>query len=219
MSDRMDEEIMQRPGGISVLFLDIGGVLLSNGWDHAVRQRAALQFGLDYEDMNDRHSMIFDTYERGLLSLDDYLKQVVFYRQRSFTPEQFKEYMFGWSQALDDNVQYFRRVVELNDLTVGAISNEGRELTLHRIHAFGLNEFIKFFISSCFVHFRKPDEGIYKLALDIVQVPPNEVAYVDDRTMFVEIARDFGIHGIRYENQEETSSALQQIGLKVPETG
>jgi putative hydrolase of the HAD superfamily len=205
--------------GISVLFLDIGGVLLTNGWDHKTRQQAARDFELDYEEMNDRHGMTFDAYERGLLSLNDYLKRVVFYQERSFTLEQFTEYMFSRSQPIDHNVTFFQRVTEVNGLKVGAISNEGRELTVHRIRTFGLTRLIEFFISSCFVHFRKPDEGIYRLALDIAQVPPERAAYVDDRAMFVEIARNLGIRSIHYRGLEETRRALERLGLEVPNGG
>lgn len=172
---------MERSNDISVLFLDIGGVLLTNGWDHHMRQRAAEEFGLDYEEMNDRHSMTFDTYERGLLSLDDYLNRVVFYEPRAFSPQQFRQYMFGRSEAISDNIAFFRRVAHANGLRVGAISNEGRELTVHRVRTFHLTELIDFFISSCFVHFRKPDEAIYRLALDIAQVPPQRTVYIGDR--------------------------------------
>jgi putative hydrolase of the HAD superfamily len=201
---------------ISVLFLDIGGVLLTNGWDHDMRQRAAHQFGLDYEEMNERHSMTFDTYERGLLSLDNYLKRVIFYRQRDFSPEEFKEFMFSRSQTLGDNIGFFRELAKVNKLRVAAISNEGRELTVHRIRRFHLTELIEFFISSCFVHYRKPDEGIYRLALDIAQVAPQEAVYVDDRTMFVEIAESLGIRSFYYQNLDETRRQLERIGLKVP---
>ncbi len=207
---------MRKNSNISVLFLDIGGVLLTNGWDHNMRQKAADEFGLDYEEMNDRHSMTFDTYERGLLSLDDYLKRVVFYKQRSFTPEQFRQYMFDRSAELDHNISFFRELAMANGLRVGAISNEGRELTVHRIRTFKLSMLIEFFISSCFVHYRKPDEGIYQLALDIAQVPPEEAVYVDDRNMFVEIARNLGVHSIHHEGLKETTRALKQIGLEIP---
>jgi putative hydrolase of the HAD superfamily len=201
---------------IRVLFLDIGGVLLTNGWDHNMRQRAAQEFGLDYQEMNDRHSMTFDTYERGLLSLDNYLQRVVFYRQRSFSPEQFKEFMFSRSQAIDDNIEFFQILAKANNLRVAAISNEGRELTVHRIRTFGLTKLIEFFISSCFVHYRKPDEGIYRLALDIAQVSPQEAVYVDDRAMFVEIAQNLGIYSLYYQSQSETRRELERVGLKTP---
>ena len=207
---------MRRSVDIGVLFLDIGGVLLTNGWDRKTRQRAGEHFGLDLEEMNERHNLTFDTYERGLLSLEEYLRRVVFYQDRAFTPEQFKDYMFSQSQALDDNISAFRKIAYANGLRVGAVSNEGRELAVHRIREFHLTEFIKFFVMSSFVRFRKPDVDIFRLALDIAQVAPEQAVYVEDRLMFVEVAQELGIRSIHHESLEKTLDALAGLGLKLP---
>ena len=207
---------MRHPLDISVLFLDIGGVLLTNGWDRKMRQRAGEQFGLDLEEMNERHHLTFDTYERGLLSLDEYLRRVVFYQDRAFTPEQFKDYMFRQSQPIDDNIRVFKKIARMNGLRVGSINNEGRELAIHRIQKFHLTELIDFFVTSSFVHFRKPDVDIFRLAVDIAQVPPKRAVYVEDRLMFVEVARDLGIPSIHHQSPEKTLAALGEMGLKVP---
>jgi putative hydrolase of the HAD superfamily len=208
---------MQEYSDISVLFLDIGGVLLTNGWDHDTRRQAAETFGLDYDEMSDRHAMTFDAYERGAITLDEYLRRVVFCRERDFTVAQFKEFMFSRSQRLGANIETFARIAEINDLRVGSINNEGRELNLHRIHKFQLTDLIEFFISSCFTGFRKPDEGIYRLALDISQVEPHRAVYIDDREMFVEVASGMGIRGIWHEDIDKTCEALSQIGLRLTE--
>jgi len=201
---------------ISVLFLDIGGVLLTNGWDREMRRRAAEKFGLDLEEMNERHNLTFDTYERGLLSLDEYLRRVVFYQDRTLTPEQFKSYMFSQSQPIDNNIAVLRRIAHANGLKVGAVSNEGRELAVHRIRQFHLTELIEFFIISSFVRFRKPDVDIFRLALDIAQVSPEQAVYVEDRLMFVEVARELGIHSIHHETMDKTLRALDGLGLGLP---
>ncbi len=202
---------------ISVLFLDIGGVLLTNGWDRAMRRRAADAFDLDLEEMDERHHLTFDTYERGLLSLDDYLRRVVFHQPRPFSVEQFREFMFAQSQALGDNMGVFKRIAKAHGLRVGAITNEGRELSVFRIRKFHLYDLIEFFISSSFVHYRKPDEDIYRLALDIAQVPPERAVYVDDRQMFVEVAQGLGIHSIYHKDMNRTRKALEEMGLGLPE--
>jgi putative hydrolase of the HAD superfamily len=204
---------MRNPHGISVLFLDIGGVLLTNGWDRRMRRGAAEEFRLDFDEMNERHNLTFDTYERGLLSLDEYLRRVVFYEKRAFTPEQFKAFMFGQSRPLEGNIETFQRMADVHHLKVCAISNEGRELAVHRIREFNLTEFIEIFILSSFVHFRKPDEDIYHLALDIAQATPERTVYIDDRLLFVEVARGLGVHSIFHESLDETRAALDQLGL------
>ena len=198
---------------ISTLFLDIGGVLLTNGWDHTMRRRAAKEFGLDYEVMNERHHLTFDTYEEGKLSLKDYLRRVVFYQERDFSLDDFRQYVFAQSKPYQETIELVCSLKEKYGLKTAAVSNEGRELTVHRIDTFDLGAFIQFFISSCFVHYRKPDEDIYRIALDIAQVPPEQVLYIEDRPMFVEVARGLGIRGIFHEDYESTRAALEQYGL------
>jgi putative hydrolase of the HAD superfamily len=198
---------------ITTLFLDIGGVLLTNGWDHHMRRRAAEKFALDWEEMNERHNMTFDTYEVGKLSLGKYLDRVVFYARRPFSPEEFSHYMFAESQALPGMIDFFTQLKRTYRLTVAAVSNEGRELTEHRVKAFELNKLMDFFICSAFVHFRKPDEDIYRLALDTAQARPEQVVYVDDRQMFVEVARGLGIHGIHHQGLHSTKTSLAEFGL------
>jgi putative hydrolase of the HAD superfamily len=200
---------------ITHLFLDIGGVLLTNGWDRHCRRDAAQKFGLDFEDLNDRHTMSFDTYEEGKLNLDTYLNQVVFNRERPFTREEFKEFMFAQSKPKVEMINLVSGLKWKHRLKTAAISNEGRELTIHRIQKFDLTAFIDFFVSSCFVHFRKPDVDMYRMALDISQAEPARSVYIDDRALFVEIAQSLGINGIHHTDFGVTRNALKDLGLMV----
>jgi putative hydrolase of the HAD superfamily len=200
---------------ITTLFLDIGGVLLTNGWDHNIRARAAEKFSLDYDEMNERHHLTFDTYEEGKLSLDEYLKRVVFYQPRGFTPEVFKAFMYAQSQPFPEMIELMRGLKTKHGLQVAAVSNEGRELTTYRVQQFKLGIFIDFYVSSCFVHYRKPDEDMYRIALDIAQANAEQVVYIDDRAMFVEVAQELGIRGILHTDFQSTSKALEQFGLKI----
>jgi putative hydrolase of the HAD superfamily len=200
---------------ITTLFLDIGGVLLTNGWDHNIRKRAAEKFGLDYDEMNERHHLTFDTYEEGKVSLDVYLDRVVFYQERSFSREAFKAFMYAQSQPFPEMIELMRGLKIQYGLEAAAVSNEGRELTMYRVQQYHLGAVIDFFISSCFVHYRKPDEDIYRIALDIAQVRPEHVVYIDDRAMFVEVARGIGINGIIHSSFEATRMSLEGLGLKL----
>jgi putative hydrolase of the HAD superfamily len=202
---------------ITDLFLDIGGVLLTNGWDDDIQKRTADKFGLDYHEMHERHHLTFDTYEEGKLSLDVYLNRVVFYKERSFSREEFKSFMYAQSQPFPEMIELMRRLKTQYGLEVAAVSNEGRELTVYRVQQFELGTVIDFFVSSCFVHFRKPDEDMYRIALDIAQVRPEQVVYIDDRAMFVEVAQGLGIRGIIHTGYQSTSKALEQFGLKIGE--
>ncbi len=198
---------------IDVLFLDVGGVILTNGWDRAARKRAAERFRLDRDEMDERHQLTFDTYEEGKLSLDEYMSRVVFYERRDFTPADFRAFMLAQSAPLSDMIDFVRRLKERHGLRVVAISNEGLELTCHRIAAFGLREFIDFFVFSCFVHMRKPDKDLYRLALNMAQAAPEQAAYVDDRALFAAVASELGIRGIHHTTLEGTRRALARLGL------
>lgn len=199
---------------IAALFLDLGGVLLTNGWDRSSRQRASAQFHLDLAEVDERHHLTFDTYEEGKLTLDDYLDRVIFYEPRSFSRDEFRAFMFAQSQPFPEMLQLVRDLKDRYKLKIAVVSNEGRELTDHRIKSFRLAEFVDFFIVSCFVHFRKPDADIFRLALDIAQVAPEQVAYLEDRPMFVEVANSLGMHGIRHTDLASTRAALSGLGLK-----
>jgi putative hydrolase of the HAD superfamily len=200
---------------VTALFLDVGGVMLTNGWDRKSREAAAKNFNLDLDDLNDRHRMTFDTYESGKLSLDEYLQRSVFYKDRPFTPEQFRSFMFTQSIAYPEMIDLIKGLKARYGLKIAVVNNEGRELNEYRIRAFYLNEFVDFFISSCFVHFRKPDADIWKIALDIAQVPREEVVYIDDRPMFVQVAEGLGLKGIVHNHKDvgATRNALAALGL------
>jgi putative hydrolase of the HAD superfamily len=201
----------------TTLFLDVGGVLLTNGWDRSMRRRAAETFGLDYADMDERHHLTFDTYELGKLSLDEYLNRMVFYNERPFSGEEFKAFMFAQSQPFPQMIDLIRGLKKAYGLRVAVVSNEGRELTTYRIRKFGLGEFVDFFIASFFVHFRKPDADIYRIALDIAQVPVDQVLYIEDRLMFVEVAQGLGIRSIHHTSFESTRASLASLGLPLTE--
>jgi putative hydrolase of the HAD superfamily len=161
--------------------------------------------------MDERHHLTFDTYEEGKLGLDDYLQRVVFYQPRPFTPQAFKDYLFDRSEPYPDMLSLIQSVKAQLGLKVAVVSNEGRELALHRVGKFGLAAFVDFFIFSAFVHFRKPDPDIYRLALDVAQVPAGRVLYIDDRLMFVEVAAVLGIRGLHHTDYQATAAALAAL--------
>ncbi|MCL4561282.1 MAG: HAD family phosphatase [Chloroflexi bacterium] len=198
---------------VNTIFLDIGGVLLNNGWDRGLRKLAASTFELDFTEMDERHHLTFDTYEEGKITLDEYLERVIFYEQRSFSPQDFKEFMFAQSKPMPKMIDTMKELKSRYRLKIATVSNEGRELTIHRIQNFKLNEFVDFFISSCFVHFRKPDRDIYRVALDTAQTLPENVVYIDDRMMFVEVARSMEIKSFQHTAYESTLEHLEKYGL------
>jgi len=199
---------------VTTIFLDIGGVILTNGWGHESRRLAAEKFNLNLSELEDRHHLTFVTYEEGKLTLKEYLNRVVFYQKRRFTHDQFQEFMFGQSIPYIEMIEFIHKLKKQNRLKIAVVNNEARELNEHRIKKFKLNQFVDFYISSCFVHFRKPDADIFRIALDIAQVPAEQVVYIENTQMFVDVARDLGIRSIYHKNYLSTSAELAIMGLK-----
>lgn len=198
---------------ITTLLIDVGGVLLTNGFDHEARKLACSTFGLDPAEVEERHGLAFEASELGRLTMDEYLNLVVFHEKRSFTPAQFREFMFAQSKPFPDMIDLVRRLKAKHGLKVGVVSNEARDLNAYRIATFQLDTFVDFFITSCYVHVRKPDPEIVRLALDIGHIDPARAVYVDDRAMFVQVAESLGVRGIHHVDCETTRHALVALGL------
>lgn len=200
---------------ITALFLDIGGVLLTNGWDRHAREKACETFSLDWNEVDERHHLTFDTYEEGKLTLEEYLNRVIFYKVQTFAREDFKSFMYAQSQPFQEMIDYVKALKARYQLKTVVVSNEGRELTVYRIRKFDLDTFVDYFIASSFVHIRKPDEDIYRIALDTAQVSPEQVAYIEDRALFVEVGQTYGLRAIQHTSLESTRLALEGLGLKL----
>jgi putative hydrolase of the HAD superfamily len=198
---------------ITTLFLDVGGVLLSNGWDHHARKRAAKNFQLEWAEMENRHNLNFATYEEGKLTLEEYLGRVVFYQKRPFTRAQFKRFMFAQSKPYPEMIHLFTELKLRHGLRIAVVSNEARELNAYRIRKFKLDRFVDFFVSSCFVHLRKPDADIFRLALDIAQAPARQVLYIENTPLFVQIAEGLGIRSILHTDYKSTRAKLASVGF------
>jgi putative hydrolase of the HAD superfamily len=204
---------MKKKEAIACLFTDIGGVLLTNGWDHQERKLAAAQFKLDRDELEERHHLTFEIYEQGKITLEEYLDRVVFYRKRSFTRAHFRRFMYAQSQPYPEMIALVARLKIRHGLKVAVVSNEGRELNAHRIRKFGLDKFVDFFVSSCFVHIRKPDAEIFRVALDLAQVPERQVVYLENTPLFAQVAEGLGIRSILHTDYKTTRSQLASFGL------
>lgn len=198
---------------ITAIFWDVGGVLLTNAWDREQRQRALNNFGLDEIEFDDRHDMLISSFERGKISLQEYLERTVFYRPRPFTPQEFKDYMFSLSQPHPEVLQSAKALAKSGKYFMSTINNESKELNLYRIQTFGLREIFDLFVSSCFVGFRKPEDGIYRLALEITQRAAEECCFIDDRPLNLDSAAHLGMHVIRKENAEQLGRELAKLGV------
>ena len=200
---------------VTALFWDVGGVILSNGWDRAARAAAAKQFGLDWEDFQDRHELASPAFETGQITIDTYLQRTVFYRKRAFTRDEFIAFIFEQSQEFPESRAVLSELAQAGKYLLATINNEPLELNVRRIEQFHLRREFEAFFSSCFVRIRKPDEAIYRLALEVTQRRAEECIFIDDRALNLECARQMGMRTIHFENAAQLRQDLQANGVTV----
>jgi putative hydrolase of the HAD superfamily len=202
-------------GDVTALFWDVGGVILSNGWDRAARSEAAQKFGLDWEEFQDRHELASPAFETGQITLDTYLQRTVFYRKRAFTRDEFVAFMFAQSEELPESRAVLSALAQTRKYLLATINNEPLELNVRRIEMFNLRREFEAFFSSCFVRIRKPDEGIYRLALEVTQRRAEECLFIDDRELNLECARQMGMQTIHFQSAAQLRQELEASGVTV----
>jgi putative hydrolase of the HAD superfamily len=200
---------------ITTIFFDIGGVLLTDGWGHVSRRAAADKFGLDWEEYSERHEKVAHAIETKGLSLDEYLKRTIFYRPRSFSHEEFRDYIFAQSKPHPETIEIARQLAASQKYFMATINNEIFELNVFRLSAFGLRNIFPVFFSSCFLGIRKPDEAIYRLALQVTQRDAAECLFVDDREVNLECPREMGLQTILCDSASQLKDALQQHAIEL----
>jgi putative hydrolase of the HAD superfamily len=200
---------------ITTLFWDIGGVIMTNGWDHNSRMDAAQTFSLDWEEYRERHDLSFPAFDAGQITLNQYLDRTIFYRPRSFTREEFTAFMFAQSKEYPETRAVLSDVTRTGKCYVASINNEPRELNDYRIEAFNLRKDFQAFFSSCYLNSRKPEETIYRIALEVSQRPPENSVFIDDRTLNLENPRRLGMHVIHHQNAKQLREDLKALGIEV----
>ena len=197
----------------AILF-DVGGVLLTNGWDHAERAAAVAHFGLDAQDLDARHFATMEAWERGEIDLNQYLNATVFYEPRAFSRDEFFAFMRTQSQPLPNGaLEILAELAAANPCTIGALNNEARETNEYRFSRFGLRRYFRVAFSSCYVGLRKPDPAIYRRALDILGSAPGRVLFIDDREENVAAGLAAGINTIRFTGADALRGELQRLGV------
>jgi putative hydrolase of the HAD superfamily len=156
----------------------------------------------------------FDTYAEGKLTLEEHLGREVFYQKQPFTRARFRRFMFAQSKPYPEMIELVAQLKARHGLEIVVVSNEARELNVYRIRKFKLDGLVDSFISSCFVHIRKPDGDMFRLALDISQAPTRQVLYIENTPMFVQIAEGLGIRSIVHTDYTSTCAKLASFGLQ-----
>ncbi len=198
---------------VNTLFWDNGGVILTNGWDRGSRRLAAEQFHLDWTEFEDRHELMLNAFESGEASLDEYLRRTVFYRERSFSLDDFKNFMFQQSQPFPESLQFLEKLANQRRYLLASLNNESLEINEYRIRKFQLRAYFEAFFSSCYLKVRKPNPGIYNLALQITQRSARECVLIDDRGLNLEFAREVGMHTIQFQNVSQLQAELAELGI------
>lgn len=198
---------------INAIFWDVGGVLLTNAWDHNQRRQAMEKFQLDETEFEDRHEMLVSSFERGKITLTDYLERTVFYRSRPFTVDEFRAFMFSLSQPYSEVLDLARSLSSSGRYLMGTINNESRDLNDFRIRQFKLRDIFDVFVSSCFVRLRKPEEAIYRVALEVTQMPAEQCCFIDDRALNLDSAKRLGMSTIRMESAQQLQGELNRLGV------
>jgi putative hydrolase of the HAD superfamily len=203
---------------ITTLFFDVGGVILTNGWDSVARRAAIAKFRLGATEFEKRHELANPAWERGEISLEEYLARTIFYSERTFSPQEFEDFMYAQSQALPESLEFVRRIARSENYLMAVISNESAEINAYRIQKFNLRDIFVAFFSSCYVGIQKPDTRIFQMALRVMQRDASECIFVDDRAENVEGARKAGMNGIHFQNMAQLSLELKKLGVQVAAT-
>jgi putative hydrolase of the HAD superfamily len=197
-----------------VVLFDVGGVLLTNGWDTRERALAAEHFHLNLPELEEKHHCVVSAWERGKITRNDYLDTAVFSRPRGFSHDEFFNFVLAQSQLLPDGaIGILRQLVASNRCMVGALNNEARETNEYRFAAFGLRQYFKVALSSCYLGLRKPDLAIYKRALDILGRAAERILFIDDRAENVAGALNAGIRAIQFKNEEQLRGEFANLGI------
>ena len=198
---------------VSTLFWDNGGVILTNGWDRNSRRAAVEKFTLDWADFEDRHELMLNDFETGRVTMDEYLRRTVFYREHPFTLADFRKFMFDQSQPFPESLDFLKKLAQTRRYMLAALNNESTELNEYRIHTFRLRDYFEAFFSSCYLALRKPNVEFYKLALKITQRAPEECVMIDDRGLNLETAREIGMHTIQVKSLAQLRADLAKLNV------
>lgn len=198
---------------VTTLFWDNGGVILTNGWDRDSRQQVAAKFSLDWAEFEDRHELVLNAFETGQMTLDEYLRRTVFYRDRSFTQAHFRDALFAQSQPFPESIAFLGALARTRRYRMASLNNESLEINEYRIQKFKLRDYFEAFFSSCYLGVRKPDPAIYRLALKITQGQPSECVLIDDRGLNLECARELGMHTIKFDTVTQLQADLARLGV------
>ncbi len=198
---------------ITHIFFDVGGVVLTNGWDHMNREEAAQAFGYDFEESDKIHAKFAADFDEGRIKLDDYLMQVVFYKKREFTKKQFVEFMQSRSQPYETTFKVLEKLCKTGKYDLSTLNDESLELNQFRIKKFDLDKYFKNFFSSCYLGVSKPQKEIFQKVLGITHANPEKCLFIDDRKANAEAAESCGFQVLHLESVFNLENELKELKI------
>jgi putative hydrolase of the HAD superfamily len=197
-----------------VILFDVGGVLLTNGWDRRERGAVLDRFGLDREVFEARHREAYRAWERGVVPVETYLNSTVIHEPRNFTPEAFFQAICASSELLPHGaLGILQELAASHRYMLGTLNNEPRETQAYRFRQFGLEQYFSITLTSCFLHLRKPDVSFFKKALDLLCCPPERILFIDDRKENTTAAAHVGMKALQFENADQLRRELDVLGV------
>jgi putative hydrolase of the HAD superfamily len=195
------------------VFVDIGGVLGTNGWDSAQRQNALEKFKLDKKDFEFRHQEIVGAWEEGRISMEEYMDLAVFHCPRDFTREQFRNFVFSQSVPYPDSIGAVRELAARRTHVVMTLNNESAELNRYRIDHFGLAPIFEAFLSSCWLNARKPTQAFFSRAFGVANANPVDSILIDDREQNIVRAKELGMQTIHCTDPKQLRAQMVAASL------
>ena len=197
-----------------VILFDIGGVLLTNGWDHCERAEVLKHFHLDREEFEKRHPGPNDAWERDAISARAYLDETVFYEPRSFSYEDFLQAIFAQSVELPNGgLGILQELAASGRYLLGCLNNEAREPNEHRFEKFGLRQYFDVALSSCYLGLRKPKPQMYRHALDILGRRPERILFIDDRAENAAAGAAAGMKSMWFKGADSLRRDLEYLSV------
>jgi len=197
-----------------VILFDVGGVLLTNGWDHCERSLVLDHFHLDRAEFEAHHPKPYDAWERDLITAKEYLDQTVFYEPRDFTADDFLAALFAQSVALPNGaLSILQELAASGKWMLGCLNNEAREPNEYRFSQFNLRDSFDVALSSCYLGLRKPQPAIYHRALDILGKPAKRILFIDDRAENAAGAAAAGMKTIWFQGADKLRRDLETVGV------
>jgi putative hydrolase of the HAD superfamily len=203
------------PGApFDAILFDVGGVMLTNGWDHVERAAVLKHFSLDRTAFEARHEKPYDALERDTIDMYAYLETTIFHEPRTFTPDDFIAVMKSQSVPIPSNAMGVLREISTScKFLVGVLNNESRLLHEYRMEKYGLEPYLEIQLSSCYLGMRKPDADIYRRAIDIVGRPANRILFIDDRAANAQAARDAGMQAIQFLGEDQLRAQFRELEI------